>query len=50
MYHYVQRKTADVIARGEEPHCGLYALDGLYAPPGDPCVADPPSKKGYQER
>jgi hypothetical protein len=46
MHHYLQRKTADAIARGEEPPWGgLYTLGGLYAPPADPCVANPPNKK-----
>jgi hypothetical protein len=43
MHHYLQRKTVDAIARGEEPLWGgLYAL---YAPPADSCVANPPNKK-----
>jgi hypothetical protein len=45
MKHFLHRKTADVIARGEEPPWG-----GLYAPPADLCVANPPAKKSYQER
>jgi hypothetical protein len=46
MHHYLQRKTAYVIARGEEPpYGGLYALSGLYAPPAESCVANPPAKK-----
>jgi hypothetical protein len=40
MHHYLQRKTADAIARGEEPPYG-----GLYAPPTDLCVANPQLKK-----
>jgi hypothetical protein len=46
MHHYLQRKTAYAIARGEEPPYGsLYAPGGLYAPLADPCVANPPPKK-----
>jgi hypothetical protein len=45
MHHYLQRKTADAIERGEEP-----PYIGLYAPPADPCVANPPAKKGYKDR
>jgi hypothetical protein len=46
MHHYLQRKTAYVIARGEEPPYGsLYAAGGLYAPPVEPCVTNPPAKK-----
>jgi hypothetical protein len=46
MHHYLQRKTAYAIARGEEPPWGgLYAPGGFYAPPADPCVANPPTKK-----
>jgi hypothetical protein len=44
MHHYLQRRTADVIARGEEPPYG-----GLYAPPADPCVANPPTKKSIKK-
>jgi hypothetical protein len=33
MHHYLQRKTADVIARREKPPCGgIYAPGGLYGP------------------
>jgi hypothetical protein len=33
MHHYLQRKTADAIARWEEPtYGGLYAPGGLYGP------------------
>jgi hypothetical protein len=39
VHHYLQRKTANAIARGDEPPYG-----GLYAPPTDPCVANPPAK------
>jgi hypothetical protein len=50
MHHYF-KKTTDAIARREEPpYGGLYTLGGLYAPPADPCVANPPAKKSYQER
>jgi hypothetical protein len=46
MHHCLQRKTADAIARGEKPpYGGLYALGGLYAPPAEPCVTNPPAKK-----
>jgi hypothetical protein len=44
MHNYLQRKTANAIARGEEPPYG-----GLYAPPADPCVANPPAKKGTKK-
>jgi hypothetical protein len=31
MHHYLQRKTADAIARGEKPpYSGLYGPGGLY--------------------
>jgi hypothetical protein len=40
----LQRKIVDAIARGEEPPYG-----GLYAPPADPCVANPPGKKATRK-
>jgi hypothetical protein len=43
MHHYLQGKTAYASARGEEPPWVF-----LYAPPADPCIANPPTK-GYQE-
>jgi hypothetical protein len=46
MHHYL-KKTADAITRGEKPpYGGFYAPSGLYAPPTDPCVANPPAEKG----
>jgi hypothetical protein len=42
-----EKKTADAITRGEKPpYGGFYAPSGLYAPPTDPCVANPPAEKG----
>jgi hypothetical protein len=38
------KKTTDAIARGEEPSYG-----GLYAPPAEPCVDNPPTKKGTRK-
>jgi hypothetical protein len=33
IHHYLQRKTADAIARGEKPsYGGLYAPGGCYGP------------------
>jgi hypothetical protein len=50
MHHYLQRRTADAIARGEEPpYSGLYAPGDRYAPPADPCVANPPNTKPTKE-
>jgi hypothetical protein len=50
MHHYLQWKTVDAIARGEEPpYCGLYAPGGPYAPPADPCVANPATTKPTKE-
>jgi hypothetical protein len=50
MHHYLQRRTADAIARGEEPpYGGLYAPGGRYAPPAEPCVANPPTTKPTKE-
>jgi hypothetical protein len=50
MHLYLQRKTADAIARGEEPPWGgIYTPGGLYAPPADPCVANPPAKKATKK-
>jgi hypothetical protein len=50
MHHYLQRKTTDAITRGEKPPYGdFYALGGLYAPPTDSCVANPPAKKGTRK-
>jgi hypothetical protein len=50
MLHYLQRKTTYAIARGEEHlYGGLYAPCGLYAPPADPCVANPPAEKGTRK-
>jgi hypothetical protein len=46
MHNCLQRKTPDAIARGEKPPWGgRYAPGGLYAPPADPCIANPPTKK-----
>jgi hypothetical protein len=46
----LQRKTADAIARGEEPpYGGLYALGGLYGPSANPYVANPPTKKATKK-
>jgi hypothetical protein len=44
MHHYLQRKIANAIARGEEPPYG-----GLYGPSANPCVANPPTKKGTKK-
>jgi hypothetical protein len=44
MHHYLQRKTADAIARGEKPPWG-----GLYAPTTDPHVANTGSKKAIKK-
>jgi hypothetical protein len=44
MHHYLQRKTAYAIARGEEPPWG-----GLYAPLADPFVANSPAKKATKK-
>jgi hypothetical protein len=50
MHHYFQRKTADAIARGDEPpYGGLYAPGGLYGPSADPCVANPLTKKSTKK-
>jgi hypothetical protein len=50
MHHYLQQETVDAIARGEEPpYGGLYAPGGPYAPPADPCVANPPTTKLTKE-
>jgi hypothetical protein len=50
MHHYLQQKTVNAIARGEEPpYGGLYAPGGPYAPPADPCVANPPTTKPTKE-
>jgi hypothetical protein len=38
------RKNVDAIARGEEPPWG-----GRYAPPADPCVANPPTIKATKK-
>jgi hypothetical protein len=48
IHHYLQRRTADAIARGEA-YGGLYAPGGRYAPPADPCVANPPTTKPTKE-
>jgi hypothetical protein len=46
MLHYLQGKTADAIARGEDPpYGGLYAPGGLYGPAANPSVPNPPTKK-----
>jgi hypothetical protein len=44
MLCYLQGRTADAIARGEEPPWG-----GLYAPPADLCVANPPTTKATKK-
>jgi hypothetical protein len=50
MHLYLQRRTANAIARREEsPYGGLYASGGRYAPPADPCVANPPTTKPTKE-
>jgi hypothetical protein len=46
----LQRRTANAIARREEsPYGGLYASGGRYAPPADPCVANPPTTEPTKE-
>jgi hypothetical protein len=50
MHHYLQWNTTYAIVRGEEPpYGGLYAPGGLYCPSANPCVANPPTKKGTKK-
>jgi hypothetical protein len=44
MHYYLQGKTIDAIAKGEEP-----PWCGLYAPPADPSVANPPTIKATKK-
>jgi hypothetical protein len=44
MLRHLQGRTADAIARGEEPPWG-----GLYAPPADLCVVNPPTTKATKK-
>jgi hypothetical protein len=44
MHHYLQGKTKDAIAKGEEP-----TWCGLYAPPADPSVDNPPTMKATKK-
>ena len=50
MLCYMQGKTADAIARGEDPPWnGLYAPGGLYGPEANPSAPNPPTKKGTKK-
>jgi hypothetical protein len=44
MLHYLQGKTANANARGEDP-----PWNGLYAPAANPSVPNPPTKKGTKK-
>jgi hypothetical protein len=50
MLRYLQGKTADAIARGEDlPWNGLYAPSGIYGPATNQSVANPPTKTGTKK-